>query len=180
MRTAISCSLLLLVAAAACGDGRSLPAPADRPATSVPLPPHMSPPLPVTGADSLPEGAVPVVTDESGELTLPGPGATGDVETHTRHPWRMPAGKSSALAVLNWADTSWKDVRVDIGVGICPHRGRNMATAAASGGTVVVRYAPMDGEPATGHNWFLHVNADANLEAKAGETLKYTYSIHAF
>jgi hypothetical protein len=127
-----------------------------------------------------PAGAVAVAVDQPGSLTLPLPGLDGDEETHTRHSWKMPAGKGSALAVVRWLDGTWKDVKVDVGVGICPHRGKTLATATASGGLAVVRYDAEAGAPADDPNWFLHVNADANQGVKTGETLAYTYSIHAW
>jgi hypothetical protein len=92
----------------------------------------------------------------------------------------MPEGRGSALAVVRWRDASWKDVKIDLGVGICPHRGRTLATASASGGAVAVRHDAPAGAPAEDPSWFLHVNADANRETKTGETLAYTYSIHAW
>jgi hypothetical protein len=176
----IAVVVLLLAGPAGCANERPAKAPEAAPTT----PPAAAAPAVNPGSAPMlpdpPAGAVAVAVDQPGSLTLPLPGLNGDEETHTRHPWKMPAGKGSALAVVRWRDGTWKDVKVDVGVGICPHRGKTLATATASGGLVVVRCDAAAGAPADDPNWFLHVNADANQGAKTGETLAYTYSIHAW
>jgi len=128
----------------------------------------------------LPEGVQPDLVDSGmGELTLPLPGgATGSGETHTRHGWTMPDGKGSAIGVVRWTDSSWGQVKVDVGVGICPHRGKRLVSDVSTTGTAVAHHAAT--EPADDPNWFLHVNADANQEDKAGETLRYAWAVFTY
>jgi hypothetical protein len=92
----------------------------------------------------------------------------------------MPAGHGSAIAVVRWKDASFEDIRVDLGVGVCPHRGETLATGDSSNGDVVVHYQAEEGNPPRSSSWFVHINADANAEEKAGETLDYIYSIYAY
>ncbi len=143
-------------------------------------PPAAAPLAASSSGPDLPPGAVPLAVDQPGTLTLPMPGLESASETHTRHPWTMPEGKRNVMAVVHWQDNSWKDIKVDVGVGICPHRGKTLATATASGGMAAVLYNAEGDSRAEDPNWFLHVNADANLADKTGETLAYTYSIHAW
>ncbi|MDJ0765454.1 MAG: hypothetical protein QNJ97_20910 [Myxococcota bacterium] len=111
------------------------------------------------------------------KLKLPRPGANDDGETHTRHGFEMPSEHNNAVALVQWSDLSWKDVRFDIGLGICPHRGKQLATTSSSTGWAVVHYA---GEPVEGQSWFLHINADKNLQTKAGESFKYAFRVFTY
>ena len=127
----------------------------------------------------LAEGVAPTpAASGKGELTLPLPGAQGSGETHTRHGWKMPDGHGSAIGVTRWTDTSWKEVKIDVGVGICPHRGRRLVSDVSSSGTAVTSHVAT--EPADDPSWFIHVNADANLADKAGETLSYVWAVFTY
>jgi hypothetical protein len=129
---------------------------------------------------NLAEGVLPeLAASGKGELTLPLPGApTGSGETHTRHGWQMPAGRGSAIGVARWTDTTWSEVKIDVGVGLCPHRGRRLVSDVSSSGTAVAHHAA--DAPADDPNWFLHVNADANQEDRAGETLSYVWAVFTY
>lgn len=126
----------------------------------------------------LPEGAQPALAiSGQGSLILPVPGTAGSNETHMRHGFAMAKGHTRSLAIVEWSDHTWSNVKVDLGTGVCPHRGQRLASETASGGRVVVRY---DGTPApaqSGESWFLHVNADDNQERHAGDTLEYVYAV---
>jgi hypothetical protein len=126
------------------------------------------------------EGVEPkLAASGRGEVELPIPGgATGSGETHTRHGWKMPDGHGGAIGVVRWADDSWKDVKIDIGVGICPHRGKRLVSDVSSTGTAVAHHAAT--APADDPNWFIHVNADANQADKAGETLSYVWAMYSY
>lgn len=120
------------------------------------------------------------VTRGVSELTLPLPGIAGTGETHTRHPWTMPDGHANTISIVRWSDSTWRDVKIDVGVGICPHRGQRLASDVSNTGVALVHYAAPSGQAVTDHNWFLHVNADANLADKAGETLTYHWAVFTY
>ncbi|MFO8071937.1 MAG: hypothetical protein R6V85_08680 [Polyangia bacterium] len=124
-------------------------------------------------------GASELVKNRAATLTLPLPGEQRD-ETHNRHAWRMPQEHESAIAVIRWKDASFEDLRVDLGVGVCPHRGETLATGESSSGGVVVHYQAEERAPPRSSSWFVHVNADANADEKAGESLDYVYSIYTY
>jgi hypothetical protein len=200
----ITTALLAALACAACGTAeqqreesgepekqaaaveQSEPAKADEPApASAPkaLPEKWSAlaeQLAVDDRPELAEGVAPTLAASGeGEVELPIPGGpTGSGETHTRHGWKMPDGHGSAVGVVRWTDESWKDIKVDLGIGICPHRGRRLVSDVASTGTAVAHHAAT--EPADDPNWFIHVNADANQVDKAGETLSYIWAVYTY
>lgn len=128
---------------------------------------------------ALAEGIEPALAASGeGELTLPLPGAQGSGETHTRHGWTMPEGQGSAIGVVRWTDATWREVKIDVGVGICPHRGRRLVSDVSSSGTAVAHHAAS--APADDPNWFIHVDADANQGDKAGETLSYAWAVFTY
>jgi hypothetical protein len=135
--------------------------------------------LPAADRPELAAGVEPrLAAQGKGELTLPLPGAQGSGETHTRHPWSMPDGHGSGIGVVRWVDPSWREVKIDLGVGICPHRGKRLVSDVSSSGLAVAHHSAT--EPAGDPNWFLHVNADANLGDKAGETLEYEWAVFSY
>jgi hypothetical protein len=129
---------------------------------------------------ALKEGVEPArAAGGTGEVELPLPGgASGSGETHTRHGWKMPDGHGSAIGVVRWTDASWKDIKVDVGVGICPHRGKALVSDVSSSGTAVAFHGA--DAPADDPNWFIHINADANQAAKAGEALGYVWAVFTY
>lgn len=137
-----------------------------------------TPPSPAAAPAPTPKAETPILSGE-GDLRLPAQGETASGETHTRHPFKLPPSATGVVAEVRWNDTSWKDVIIAVGTGICPHRGKKLAEAVSSNGRAEIRYEDPGLDPNSEESWFLHVNADAAAADKAGQTLHYAFAVRA-
>jgi hypothetical protein len=114
----------------------------------------------------------------AGKGAVISPGETRD--SHQRHAYDLPAGAAGIVAVVSWTDAAWKDVEIAVGIGLCPHRGRKLASARGSNGVAALHHAVQADEALAEDSWFLHVNADASNPANPGKPLDYTYAVYYY
>jgi hypothetical protein len=114
----------------------------------------------------------------AGRGTIVPPGEAG--ESHQRHAYDLPSGAAGIVAVVRWTDAAWPDVEIAIGIGLCPHRGRELESARGSRGSAALHHAVQADEALAEDKWFLHVNGDAGLAANPGKSLPYTYAVYSY
>jgi hypothetical protein len=81
---------------------------------------------------------------------------------------------------VKWADASWQEVEIAIGIGLCPHRGRKLESARSSSGLASLHQSVQADEALVEDKWFLHVNGDAGLTANPGQSLHYSYAVYSY
>jgi hypothetical protein len=105
-------------------------------------------------------------------------GAGGGGPVRACVPWTLPEGHASTVAVLRFADTSWKRVRAELGAGSCGEDGHPLASAVSSDGLLVVEHADeAGGRPA--RDRYLAVTADHSRVIGAPRSLDIVYSIYS-
>ena len=157
--------LLLTVGLAACASEPGTPAPAPGAAEPAAAPPSIPKPAPS-----------PPAIGGAGTIAVPSDW-TPSVDIHSRQPWELPAGATRIRATVEWTDSSWGEVEVAIGTGICPHRGVEVARGRSAEGRVVVEHVIESPDPNAPPSWFVHVSVDAAAERKKGSTFAYTWRV---
>ena len=173
-------SITLALSGIACGEKTTeakAPAPAVAPSPAPAAAADTAAALPEAIRAQLPAGAaLREVIAGDGAIVPP----EGGGESHQRHPYDLPAGAAGIVALVRWQDTSWKEVEIAIGIGLCPHRGRKLESARGSEGVAALRHAVQADEALVEDKWFLHVNADEGLTANPGKRLPYSYTVYSY
>jgi hypothetical protein len=106
-------------------------------------------------------------------------GMSGGEPVRACVPWTLPEGHTSTVAVLRFADTSWKRVRAELGTGGCDGDGTPLASVVSSDGLLVVEH-----EEATGawprRDRYLAVTARPGPAPDGQRALDLVYSIYSY
>jgi len=111
-----------------------------------------------------------------------GPEATGaysvseGADDHRRLTFPVPPGTRKLLATVTLEKADW-DMKFDLGLGECPHRGKSLSSVQGRGKLeIALDAADLEGAPAemdTSDKWFVHIGSAAEPAPPAGTSTAY-------
>lgn len=138
-------------------------------------------------AEAAPAEAPAVQADEGCTIVDLGENTTGAYEItdggddHVRHTFEIPEGTHTLKASVKM-DKDWP-IKLDIGLGQCPHHGKSMAAAVGQSRVEVAVSAPElegGGETLdTSDRWFVHIGLTGEQAPAVGDVNAYEFTVQA-